>query len=80
MSMRYSTIFVIARDQKSGMIFLGGLGGMRVGQMWFKEEKRHSGYEGYGTAPEQVCPPESIDAHGENRCQDLACRRCHREP
>lgn len=53
LSTRYST-WVVARDRSKGMVLVGGLGGLGVGEMWFREEARHSEYEGYGEAPEMV--------------------------
>lgn len=49
LSYAYQT-FVIARDPDRGMILLGGLGGMGVGTMWFKERPEHKNKAGYAEA------------------------------
>lgn len=51
LSTRYRT-WVEARDRSRGMVLVGGLGGLGVGYMWFKEEPHHSEYEGYKEATE----------------------------
>lgn len=43
--------YVEARDPKRGVILLGGLGGMGVGSMWFKEDTEdYKKYPGYAEA------------------------------
>jgi hypothetical protein len=50
MTMAYNT-WIEARDPR-GLVLIGGLGCMGVGQMWFVEDERHKDYPGYEEAPE----------------------------
>jgi len=47
-----ANLFVVARNQVTGQILIGGLGGLGVGEMWFPEEPIHKSYPGYYTARE----------------------------
>ena len=46
----YNT-WIVARDPDAGLIKLGGLGGMGVGEMWFTETEDHKLRAGYDDAP-----------------------------
>jgi hypothetical protein len=49
---------VCARDRARGMLFLGGLGSLRVGHMWQVDRPGElDEYPGYDDAPERECPP-----------------------
>lgn len=50
LSYRYQK-FVVARDPAKGLILIGGLGGLGVGQMWSSESERHKALPGYDEAP-----------------------------
>lgn len=61
LSLSYNT-WIVARDRKNGWVLVGGLGGLGVGQMWFKEDERDKNRPGYNEAPEQ----EYIDLRERN--------------
>lgn len=42
--------YVVARKPSEGLVLLGGLGAMGVGQMWFTETDDHKQYPGYAEA------------------------------
>ena len=44
---------VIARDRLRGMVYLGGLGVMGVGRMWFQEQEYMADLDGWDGAPER---------------------------
>lgn len=52
--MKYRVAWVEARDRQNGRVFLGGLGCLGVGQMWFDDDgSMYQGREGYDGAPER---------------------------
>jgi hypothetical protein len=54
--LRYSgSMHLIARDRPAKMMYLGGLGGMGLGEMWFINSGDHR-FENWETAPERQCP------------------------
>lgn len=56
----YNT-WIVARDPEAGLIKLGGLGGMGVGEMWFQESERDVQLPGYEDAPTVQSPAQSDD-------------------
>jgi hypothetical protein len=58
LSRRYG-MFVVARDRQQGMVLLGGLGAVGVGQMWRPDDGSDKDYPGYDDAPEQTCREQS---------------------
>lgn len=42
--------WIVARDPKRGVILIGGLGGMGIGEMWFAENESHRDEIGYSEA------------------------------
>jgi len=57
LSYGYKT-WIIAKDTKHGRVLIGGLGGMGVGQMWFKVGQENL------DDPEYLAAPE-VELHGE---------------
>ena len=55
--MKCTPAFVVAKDTKNGIVLLGGLGVMGVGQMCFPMEERHKEYEGFIEAEERELAP-----------------------
>ena len=56
-----ANLWIIARDPASHTILVGGLGGLGVGELWFKEKPIHASYPGYRNAPKQQCKIEPLE-------------------
>ena len=52
---------ICGRDRAAGMVFLGGLGVMRVGHMWQPEYGLRE-YPGWDDAPEMTYPGEPFNS------------------
>lgn len=51
--LRYSrNTWIVAKDSKNGYVLKGGLGGLGVGQMWFKASDKDKQESEYLNAPE----------------------------
>jgi len=55
---------VLARDRQHNYVLLGGLGFMRVGCLWFRDDAHYKEYEGYADAPELVAPEWECEEEG----------------
>jgi len=58
---------IVAKDSVKGYVLYDGLGVLRVGRMWFKEEQRHRELPGYDQIPEQ----DSAGGFGVQTVEDL---------
>lgn len=47
-------VWISGRDRTNGYVYLSGLGGMGVGDMWAKETEEHATYTGFDDAPDCV--------------------------